>query len=413
MKHEDKLDLQYKNPSVLIPWDKNPRKGVKEAAVKLAKSIEQMGFINPIVCTPDLIVRAGHTRLQAAQKLGLEEVPVIIVPFWTEEEAAVYAIADNRTGEYTSWDRDMLGEVLANLHDVDAEELQHSTSFTKADIMNLQLRQNASMPDTEQKDAVQKLEGMDVGINVGDIFEMGPNRLMCGDASNLTHVNMLMEDKKADLIVTDPPYGIDHFSRGTKKVDDDSSAAGLIKRAPLANDESKQYEEKVLRWFKIFEYVLRPGGSFYIWGGYTNAGRFPACLTAAGLNFKQCIVWLKNSSVPSMAFKGFRRKFELGYYGWKLGELPFFDEMLHAKVDDVIPCDRMSHSAMLHLTEKPVQLLQTLIDISSRPMDLIVDLFAGSGSTLEASHKLGRSAYLMELNPVYCKVILDRWEAIK
>lgn len=414
-----KLSLQYVSPAALKEWDKNPRKGLEEASARLAKSIEQMGFINPIIATPDGTVRAGHTRLKAARKLGLTEVPVIFVPFPTEEEAALYAIADNKSSEWTGWNREMLAEVLNSLKQIDAEELSAATTFKKSDVLNFQALHESAMTQEERHNALdaayKATEGLD--ISLGDIFELGEHRLMCGDAGYPEHVALLMNGRTGDMVYTDPPYGVEARPRTSARIKQfmaQKIISGEEQLRPrdrqLVGDTDEAVVKNLDKWFASISTCLRPGGAVYVWGGYSNIGRFPDAMRRHGLYPCQTIVWVKNTSIPRSFTHGFRGAHEELYYGWKEGATPYFDELLSNTVRDVWEADTVFRTKMLHLTEKPVELAQKAMECSTTHGNLVVDLFGGSGSTLIAGDILGRRVYMMEIDPGYCRVIIDRWQ---
>ena len=413
-----RLKTVYVDPAILIPWDKNPRKGLDAAASKLAKSIEQVGFINPIIATPDNIVRAGHTRLKAALKLKLTEVPVIYVPFWSEDEAELYAVGDNRAGEWTSWDRGGLAEVLSGLKHIDIEQLNATTTFSKQDILNLQATHDLKTSRADMKEKLEEAAGglIETDIQLGDIYQLGKHYLMCGDAGNAEHVATLMDGNLADLVNTDPPYGVDAHAK--TRVNRSVHAAQEVlegkrelraRDVVLKNDEFADFTDHVDGWVKSLSSVMRPGATAYIWGGYSNLVRYPDLMVKHGISFKQLIIWLKNMSSVPMNFKGFRRCFEVCYYGFKEGATPYFDELLNLTVRDAWEVDVSSKTSVVHLTEKPLGLATKAMECSSKHGDLVVDLFGGSGSTLIAGEALGRRVRMMELNPQYCQVIIDRW----
>lgn len=428
VEHDWKLQIVYEPLSKLKAWEKNPRTGTDAAASKLAASIEKVGFINPIVATPDGVIRAGHTRLAAAQQLGLTEVPVIYVPFGSEAEAEMYAIADNRASEWTKWNREILSKLMVERQSIDVRKLASTTGFSSTEIGALQAlgaaRANEDIIPPPPKEAKTP---------AGAIYVLGKHRLLCGDAGNAMDVQKLLGGKVADLAHTDPPYNVAAAPRTgiarvrmmqeTGQYHSRFTRYGLLSgsKEQLQQEErprdrmllqdaqtDKRYLVTLRQWFKNMIDVIKPGGSVYVWGGYCNNVMYPEVLQEYGVHYAQAIIWVKAESTPSR--RDFMSCHEWCFYGWKEGaEHYFHPDIKNAR--DVWEINRVVSSKRLHLTEKPVELARRAIEYSSQHGELVLDLFAGSGSTLIAGEELDRPVYSMELDPVYCDVIVQRWEA--
>jgi DNA modification methylase len=267
---------------------------------------------------------------------------------------------------------------------------------------------------------------------LGDLWILGNHRLLCGDSSKPTDLDRLLDGTAIDLVNTDPPYNCRVEPRSNNAI-----AAGLssfqgtqhhqaldlarhpdkakptqrklrARDRPLANDfvSDQEFDRLLHAWFGNIARVLKPGGSFVLWAGYANLGNYPPVLKACGLYFSQSIVWHKLH--PVLTRKDFMGCFELAFYGWKLGAGHNFYGPNNAL--DLWEVKKVNPQNMIHLTEKPVELATRAIQYSSRPGENVLDLFGGSGSTLIAAEQLGRRAYLMELDPLYCDVIVARWE---
>jgi DNA modification methylase len=260
----------------------------------------------------------------------------------------------------------------------------------------------------------------------GDFIQLGEHRLMCGDSGNADDINRLLESQPVHLINTDPPYNVQVEPRSRN-----ATAAGLStfsaylaeqsgkpvraagakmrpKDRPLQNDflSEEEFTQRLDAWFGQIARVLLPGRSFYIWGGWSNVGNYPAALKRAGLFWHQQIIWVKNA--PVLCRKDFMLAHEWCFYGWREGAgHEFFGPN---NLRDVWLVNKVAHTAMVHLTEKPVELAARAILYSSRPGENVLDLFGGSGSTLIAAEQTKRRAFLMELDPLYCDVIVQRWE---
>ena len=273
----------------------------------------------------------------------------------------------------------------------------------------------------------------------GDIWVLGNHRLMCGDSSKPDDLDRLLDGQPIHLVNTDPPYnvkveprsnnaiaaGLSSFTATQRKDASagDQQSADLhrypekskpthkklrAKDRPLANDfvSDQEFDRLLAAWFGNIARVLIPGGGFYIWGGYANCANYPPVLKAMELYFSQAVIWIKEH--PVLTRKDFMGNHEWGFYGWKEGAAHrFFGPN---NVPDTWSIKKVNPQSMVHLTEKPVELARRAIEYSSRPGENVLDLFGGSGSTLIGAEMTGRRAYLMELDPLYCDVIVQRWE---
>jgi len=409
----------------VVPYDRNPRHN-DPAVDAVARSIEEFGFRQPIVVTEDHVIIAGHTRWKAALKLGLKTVPVHVAIGLTPEQIRAYRIADNKLGELADWDDLLLAEELREL---DALSMDLTLlGFTQEELDRLfggELQDGQTDPDDipEPPD--------EATTRPGDLWVLGPHRLLCGDAGRPSDVDRLVNGETVHLLNTDPPYNVrveprshnaiaaGHSSFGTPRSKTDqrkrqSGKAGRrpaklrAKDRPLVNDfvSPDEFDRLLHAWFGNAARVLQPGGSFYIWGGYANCGNYPPVLKDCGLYFSQAIIWVKQH--PVLTRKDFMGNHEWCFYGWKEGAAHRF--LGPPNATDVWSIKKVNPAGMLHLTEKPVALSVQALQYSSRPGENVLDLFGGSGSTLIAAQQTGRQAFLMELDPPYCDVIIKRWE---
>ena len=405
----------------LRPYAHNPRKN-DHAVDAVAKSIREFGFLQPIVVDSDFVIVVGDTRYKAAKKLGLVEVPVIVANQLSPEQAAAYRIADNKTGEIAEWDDDRLIRELIALQQ--AEFSLDVTGFSESELQRLL----DTPPNPGQVDPDDIPEAPDTATaQPGQLWFLGQHRLLCGDSSKAEDVDRLLNGCPIHLVNSDPPYNVKVEPRSNNAI-----AAGLssfpaspttagseqaspsprrklrAKDRPIENDclSPEQFNEKLRAWFGNFARALEPGRAFYIWGGYLNLGSFPPLLKEAGLYFSQGIVWDKQH--PVLSRKDFMGCFELAFYGWREGAGHSFFGPNNAL--DLWSVKKISSQAMVHLTEKPVELAERAMAYSSKAGENVLDLFGGSGSTLIAAEKVGRRAFLMEIDPLYCDVIIARWE---
>jgi len=413
------------------PYEKNPRKN--EGAIDaVAKNIAEFGFRVPIVVDGEGVVIAGHTRLKAAEKLGLAEVPVHIARELTADQVRALRIADNKLHELSSWDMELLPLELADLQSIDFD--MALLGFSAEDLSAI-MAPAGSEGLTDPDDVPGP---PDAATTVpGDIWVLGNHRLMCDDSSKPADVDRLLDGQPIHLVNIDPPYnvkveprsnnaivaGLSSFALLGKADQHDQQSADLnrypaksrathkklrAKDRPLINDfmTDEAFEKMLEAWFGNIARVLKPGGGFYIWGGYANCGNYPPVLKRHELYFAQAVIWVKEH--PVLTRKDFMGNHEWCFYGWREGAAHrFFGP---ANVPDVWSIKKVNPQSMVHLTEKPVELARRAIEFSSRPGENVLDLFGGSGSTLIGAEMTGRRAFLMELDTLYCDVIVQRWE---
>jgi len=412
----------------LTPYARNSRTHSDEQVAQIAASIVEFGFNNPILVDTSAGIIAGHGRLLAARKLKLEQVPVVVLDHLTETQKRAYILADNRLAELAGWDENLLRGELAELRDADFN--LDSIGFDQAELDRLLAPEpNDGLTD---EDAIP--EPLEEPISRrGDLWILGDHRLLCGDSANREDVDRLVEGAAVDLVNTDPPYNVRVEPRSNNAIAAGlSSFAGLHhhqsfdvhrgaskgkrttkkmrpKDRALENDFMKDgdYDALLRQWFGHLARVLKPGGSFYIWGGYANCANYPAALAECGLYFSQAIIWVKEH--PVLTRKDFMGNHEWSFYGWREGAAHWFNPEIK-NATDVWSVKKINPNAMVHLTEKPVELAARALTYSSKAGQKVLDLFGGSGSTLIAAEKLGRRARLMEIDPPYCDLIVRRWE---
>jgi DNA modification methylase len=428
-----KTDIQVERWPIerLVPFARNPRTHTEEQVAQIAASIVEFGWTNPVLVGADGVVIAGHARLQAARKLGMSEVPVIVLDHLSEAQRRALVIADNQLAlAGTGWDEELLRGLLVDLRQ---DEFNLDVLGFSDEELNAWLAQE---PDSQvgltEEDAVpEPLE--EPVTRRGDLWILGNHRLLCGDSANGEDVKRLVEDAPIDLVNTDPPYNVKVEPRSNNAIAAGlSSFAGLQhhqsfdvhrgaskakattkkmrpKDRALANDFMKggDYEQLLRRWFGNIAAALKPGGAFYLWGGYANCANYPPALAECGLYFSQAIIWVKEH--PVLTRKDFMGNHEWCFYGWREGAAHWFNPEI-TNATDVWSVKKVSPNAMVHLTEKPVELAVRALTYSSKAGETVLDLFGGSGSTLIACEKLGRRARLMEIDPPYCDVIIRRWQ---
>ncbi|NLE59330.1 MAG: ParB N-terminal domain-containing protein [Planctomycetes bacterium] len=430
------MNVELRPLTEIKPYEKNPR--INDAAVDaVAESIRRFGFRQPIVVDADGVIVCGHTRWKAAQKLGLEQVPVHVAKDLTPERIRAYRIADNKTAELAEWNMELLPIELAELQGAGIDwSLLGFDSDDLAKLLDPGIQQGLTDPDEVPEPPDEAI------TQPGDIWILGNHRLMCGDSSTVEDVDRLLDGQPIHLVNTDPPYNVKVEPRSNNAIAaglssfpasdaiESADARGMHhqgfdlarhkgkahathkklrpKDRPLANDfvSDEEFERLLDAWFGNMARVLEPGRAFYIWGGYANCGNYPPVLKRCELYFSQAIIWVKEH--PVLTRKDFMGNHEWCFYGWREGAAHVFLGPNNAV--DVWPVKKVNPQSMIHLTEKPVELAVRAIQYSSRAGENVLDLFGGSGSTLIAAEQTGRRAYLMELDPLYCDVIVTRWE---
>jgi DNA modification methylase len=419
------MKIELRKPSDIKPYPGNPR--LNDSAVDaVARSLQEFGFRQPIVVDKDGVIVVGHTRWKAAQKLGIKQLPVHVAKELTEAQIKAYRIADNKSGELAEWDFDLLPLELSALQDLDYDlDLLGFSTDELTELLAPDANEGLCDPDDIPAPPDEPV------TKPGDLYVLGNHRLLCGDSSSAEDVDRLLDGAKIHLINTDPPYNVRVEPRSNNAIAAGNSSFQAMhhqsldlarfpskskpttkklraKDRPLANDfvSDEEFNQLLHAWFGNMARVLLPGRSFYIWGGYANVANYPPVLKACGLYFSQSIIWDKQH--PVLTRKDFLGAHEWCFYGWREGAAhKFFGPN---NVPDLWPIKKVSPQRMIHLTEKPVELAARAMNYSSRPGENILDLFGGSGSTLIAAEQTGRRAFLMELDPLYCDVIVHRFE---
>ena len=424
------MKVVQKNIAEITPYENNPR--LNDGAVEsVAESLRQFGFRQPIVVDEDGIIVCGHTRFKAAQMLELKRVPVHVATDLTPEQIRAYRIADNKTGELATWDMELLPIEIAELQKAGID--WSLLGFDDDDLARLMAGEEGVAEGlTDPNDVPEPPD--DPITQPGDLWVLGNHRLLCGDSSSETDLDRLLDGKTIDMVNTDPPYNVKVEPRSNNAIAAGNSSFAApekkhhqkfdlarhpekakptqkkmrAKDRPLENDfvTDEAFDELLLAWFGNISRVLKPGGSFFIWGGYANLGNYPGPLKSCELYFSQGIVWDKQH--PVLTRKDFMGAFEICFYGWREGAGHKFFGPTNAT--DLWHIKKVNPQSMVHLTEKPVELAVKAIQYSSRPGENVLDLFGGSGSTLIACEQTDRHAYLMEIDPAYCDVIVQRWE---
>ena len=382
------MKIEIADINTIKPYENNPRKLKDLAIEKVAMSLKEYGFRQPIVVDKDRIIVVGHTRFRASKKLGFKEVPITIADNLTTEQINAYRIADNRTAEESEWDSELL---KMEIKDLEAKDFKLDLlGFNEDQLNDMLFEEKQGLTDEDEvpeapEEPISKL---------GDIWKLGNHKLICGDSTILNNYEKLFNENKADLLMTDPPYNVDYEGKTKDKL--------TIQNDSKNDDDFLQFLTDAFNNCAIH---LKLGCSFYIFHSDWYGLEFRQSIKNSDLELKQNLIWAKNSMV--MGRQDYQWQHEPCLYGWKRGASHSWYS--DRKQTTIIKYDRPSKSK-LHPTMKPVGLVEYLIKNSSKQEDIVLDPFLGSGTTLIACEKQSRICYGIELDPKYCDVIVKRWE---
>ena len=387
----------------LIPYARNARTHTDKQVAQVAASIVEFGFANPILVGADGVIIAGHARLAAARKLKMAEVPVIVLDHLTETQRRALVLADNRLALSAGWDEDMLRVELEALKE-DAFDLD-IVGFSTKEIEEILAGPEQVTYGLTDQDAVPDEQEAAVTV-AGDVWWLGDHRLLCGDATLVADVEKIVAGGLADMVFTDPPYGVAVASRvGTRGVS--SAEARSLGTAKIANDEmSIPVLTEFLRLaFGNMLVSCRKGACWYVAAPHGPMGlAFSVALQEIDV-WRHSLVWVKDSLVMSRMDYHYRH--EPIYYGWTPGAP---HHAVPTRTQDTVWEIARPKRSLEHPTMKPVELVERALRNSSNPKDTVLDPFGGSGTTLVACEKAGRQARVIELMPKYCDVIVRRWQ---
>ena len=376
------MEIINKTIDSLIFAEYNPRQLTEEQYQQLKDSITRFGLVDPIIVNQHQdrknIIVGGHQRTRVAKKLGIEEVPCVFVNLPYEKERELNVRLNKNTG---GWDYDILADMFELDELIDWGFKEEELVGFDADI-----EVEGNIDDDEIPEEVEPV------CKLGDIWELGSHRLLCGDSTVKENVELLLDSNKADMVFTDPPYNV-NYEGGTKK------------RDKIENDKLDNFYEFLLDSFKILYKSIKKGGSIYVCHADLERVNFTKSFTESGFKLSSVIIWAKNNS--TFGRQDYFWKHEPILYGWnKEASHKWYGDF---KQDTIWSIDRPSKN-IDHPTMKPIDLIVKAIKNSSKNKQIILDTFLGSGSTLIACEKTKRVCYGMELDPHYCDVIINRWE---
>ena len=373
-------EIQMQSVKDLIPYARNTRTHNEEQVGQIAASIKEFGFTNPILVDKDNMIIAGHGRVMAANKLNLSEVPTICLDYLTEAQKKAYIIADNRLALNADWDYEMLKVELKELDDLEFDI--NLLGFEDKEIDVLLAEPTEGLTD---EDEVPDLPDEPI-TKLGDLWQLGNHRLLCGDSTSIDAVDTLMDGNKADMVFTDPPFGVSYQSNKRTKSD---------KFDVLVNDDL------ILDITPIIE--VFSNGWVFIWTTWKVIDKWIDNTKSFGYP-NNVVIWSKGGGGIGDLKKTFFTDYEMALV-WNRG-----NELCGKRIGSVWKIDKDNHVDYKHPTQKPVALAVEAIDKTTKNGQMILDLFLGSGSTLIAAEKTNRKCYGMELDPKYCDVIINRWQ---
>lgn len=383
-------EMQLVAVSKLIPYVNNARTHSAEQVMKLRSSLREFGFINPVIIDREFNVIAGHGRILAAKEEGILEVPCVFVDYLTEAQKKAYILADNRMAMDAGWDEELLRIEIEALQSEDFDI--GLTGFDESEIADLFGSDDTSGVKDDDYDLSAALEKA-AFVKRGDIWTVGRHRLMCGDATSSEDVAALMDGKKANLIITDPPYNVAF----------ESSDGLSIKNDKMANDK---FYEFLLSAFKNMAAHLEKGGSAYVFHADTEGLNFRKAFMDAGFHLSGCCIWVKNSLV--LGRSDYQWQHEPVLYGFLQNGKHYWSKNAGRSQTTIWNFDKPKKNKN-HPTSKPLDLLAYPIGNSSQENAIVIDTFGGSGSTLMTCEQTNRVCHTMELDEKYASVILRRY----
>jgi DNA modification methylase len=403
--------VEWQPPIALHPWKRNARTHSKKQVRQIAASIERFGFTNPVLIDGDNAILAGHGRVEAAKLLRIQQVPCLRIERMTSAEKRAYVIADNKLGLNAGWDEHILGEELKDLLALDLDFDIGLTGFSIAEIDTVTEGLDPQEPSAPEDDVVPA--EAPARCRLGDVWQLGPHRLICGNSLEAAMVATLMDGERAQMVFTDPPYNV--------PVQGHVGGLGAIKHREFAMAAGEMTKPEFTAFLRTaFERLVEAsedGSIHFICMDWGHMGEMLAAGESVYAQLKNLIVWAKDNGGMGSFYRSrhelifvFKNgsaphinSFELGQYG------RYRTNVWSYRGANTFRSGRMEELAM-HPTVKPVQMIADAIKDVSQRGGIVLDLFGGSGSTLIAAHKTGRRAYLCELEPLYCDRIIQRWE---
>ena len=371
----------------LNPYENNAKLHPKEQIDQIVRSMEEFGNNDPIAIDENNVIIEGHGRLLALKQMGEKEVPVIRLKHLTDEQKRAYILAHNQLTLNTGFDEEILAAELESIVGIDMADFGFDLDVVDVVEELTDVEEDSDFDVTPPKEPKSK---------PGDLYQLGNHRLLCGDSTSLDDVAKLMGGEQADMLLTDPPYNVAYEGATEDKL--------TIQNDDMEDEDFRQFLRDV---YASADSAMKPGASFYIWHADSEGYNFRGAAHDVGWTIRQCLIWNKNTLV--LGRQDYHWKHEPCLYGWKDGAS--HNWYGNRKQTTVMDFDKPSRNGE-HPTMKPVPLFAYQMEMSSKKGDSVLDLFGGSGTTMIAAEQLGRNAYLMELDPRYVDVIVNRWEEL-
>lgn len=372
----------------LVPYARNSRTHSDEQVGQIAASIKEWGWTTPILKDETGTLIAGHGRVLAAQKLGLKEIPAMTAVGWSDAQKKAYVLADNKLALNAGWDTELLKVELADLQSMDFD--MPLIGFSEEELDKFLAVKADGLTDP---DAMPEVPLVPV-TKPGDVWLLGNHRVMCGSATVQTDMDKLVNGRLVDMWLTDPPYNVNYEGK--------TKDALKIKNDSMGDADFRTFLRDS---YATADTVMKPGAVFYIWHADSEGYNFRGAAADVNWKVRQCLIWKKSTMV--MGRQDYQWRHEPCLYGWKdgAGHLWASDR----KQTTILEFDKPSRNGE-HPTMKPVELFEYQLLNNTKGGDIVLDSFGGSGTTIIAAERNGRVGYAMELDPVYCDVIVKRWE---
>ena len=382
---KNKLKIEMLPIEELHAYENNAKLHPQEQIDQIVKSMQEFGNNDPIAIDENNRIIEGHGRLLALKQMGEKEAPIIRLKHLTEEQKKAYILVHNQLTLNTGFDEELLRAELESIVDIDMGEYGFDLEILEIPEEPADVEEDSDFDTTPPEEPKSR---------PGDLYQLGRHRLLCGDSTSIDDVEKLMGGEQVDLLLTDPPYNVAYEGGTSDKL--------TIQNDDMEDEEFRQFLRDV---YASADTVMKPGAAFYIWHADSEGYNFRGAAHDIGWTVRQCLIWNKNTLV--LGRQDFQWKHEPCLYGWKdgAGHNWYGDR----KQTTVMDFDK-PHRNGEHPTMKPVELFAYQMEMSSKKGDNVLDLFGGSGTTMIAAEQLGRSAYLMELDPRYVDVIVNRWE---
>lgn len=395
-------NIEQVRVGALIPYARNSRTHSEAQVAQVAASIREFGFTNPVLIDADGGIIAGHGRVMAARKLGMESVPAIRIDYMTEAQKRAYIIADNKLALNAGWDDELLA---LELGDLKGEGFDLAlTGFNDDELAKLRIGIEGVVEGLTDDDEAPEVQERAITVP-GDIWLLGNHRLLCGDSTSISDLEKLTAGQLVDMWLTDPPYNVAVIggSRADSPEKRKKKGGKEIKNDSMGDVEFRQFLRDS---YSAANAVMKPGAVFYIWHANKESYNFQGAALDIGWAIRQHLVWKKSSLV--MGQQDYHYKHEPCLYGWKDGASHLW--AADRKQTTILEFERPARNGE-HPTMKPVSLFEYQMLNNTKGGDIVLDSFGGSGTTAIACEKHGRFGRLVELDPKYCDVIVRRWQA--